>query len=145
MKSKVLLVCLVLAGMVLAGCGSGSKSSSTTTTTSAKQAVCASRSKLQQSVKALAEPSTLTSGKSGITAALDTVKQNLDDLASAAKSDVQPKVDAVKTAVDQLQTAVSTMSVGNLADGLQSVSDAIAKVGTTASSLFGALSAGCPN
>ena len=110
-----------------------------------KQSVCTARSDLKSSVTALTNPALLTGGKAGIQAALDTVKTNLDAVASSAKSVYTPQVDAVKSAVNDLETALSKFGSGSLTSNLQAAGTAIASVGTTAAALIATLQAECPS
>ena len=105
MKLRSIIAATAVLGFafVVAGCGSDSDSSSSTTTTP-KEAVCADKDELKKSVQSLTDSDTLSGGKSSIESALKKVQKNLDALKSSAKADLQPKVDAVKTSLDQLQT-----------------------------------------
>jgi hypothetical protein len=144
-RPKVLVPILVTAGaLALTACSSDDDSASSTTT-SPKQAVCAARSELRQSIDALMDPSLLSEGKSGIQSALDDVEQDLDDLASAAKDAYQPQVDDVKSSIDQLQDAVSSLGDGSVTEGLQNVGNAVADVGSTTGTLIGDLETECPS
>ena len=145
MKLKPLVVAFALSAIVLAGCGSTSTSSSSSTTAaSSKQAVCTARDNLKSSVTALTSPSLLTGGKAGIQSALATVKTNLDAVASSAKSGYKPQVDAVKSAVSDLEKALGNLGNGSVTSNLQAVGTAIASVGTTAAALISSLQAECP-
>ena len=101
------------------------------------------RTNLKSSVTALADPALLTKGKAGIQSALDTVKTNLDAVSSSARSAYQPQVDAVKSAVDDLETALGKFGSGSTASNIEAAGTAIASVGTTASALVSALQAEC--
>jgi hypothetical protein len=136
------LVCL--AGS-LVGCSSDSKSSSTTSSTTSKDKVCSDKTAVESSVKALTNPDVLTGGKSSITSALDKVEKNVNALGTSVKADLKPQVDAVKSALDALKTDVKNVGNGSLADSLQQIGDAIAKVGTTAGDLESSLSSQCPS
>ncbi len=107
--------------------------------------MCADTSALKDSVKALSDPDTLTGGKSTIKAALDQVQHDLDALRSSAKASLKPQVDAVKRAVDQLQTAVQGFGNGSFSSSIQKASDAISKVGSTSGDLASALADQCPS
>jgi archaellin len=150
MQVKVLVAACAIVAMIGVGCSSSSKSSSTssnTTTTvgSGKEPVCVARANLKKSVTALADPSLLTSGKSGIQSALDTVKTDLDAVATSAGDVYKPDADAVRSAVDDLQTAVSNLGDGSATQNLQAVGTAITKVGSTAATLISSLQAACPS
>lgn len=140
----------IIAGTALAclaftvvGCSSSSGPKSSSSTTTAKQAVCKDRDKLESSVKDLSDPTVLTGGKSSITKALDKVQKNLDSLKSSGKTNLQPKVDDVKSALDQLQTAVQGFGNGSLSSNLSKAGDAISKVGTSAGDLLSSLNSQC--
>ena len=147
MRLKLLVVCSVIASVGIVGCTSTSSSSSSSTTTTAvsgKQAVCVARDNLRSSVEALASPSLVTGGKAGIQSALDNVKTSLDAVASAAGAHYKPQVDAVKTAVSDLQTALSNFGSGSTTSNLQAAGTAIANIGTTAETLITSLQTECP-
>ncbi len=141
---RTTFVVAVLAGLALAGCGSSSKSSSssgsneTTTAASAATAVCKSLDQLRSSVSAL--PSSVTGGKDSIQAALNTVKQNLENVKSAAKSSDKPKLDALESSITDFQKALDNM---NGVSGLSDVATAAKNVGQSAQAAFDALTAGC--
>jgi len=137
------VIAVVLATLGLFACGSSSSSSSSTTTTT--QSVCAAKSDLQQSLKALTDPSTLSGGKSGITDALDAVKQDLDALGASVRSDLQPDVDAVKSSLDDLKTALGKLGSGSAGSGISAVGDAIGKVSTSTTKLVDAVTTRCPS
>ena len=135
------LACLAV---LLVGCSSDSKSSSPSSTTTSKDAVCADKTALENSVKSLKNVD-LTGGESAVTSAVDKVQTNLDALRGSVKADLKPQVDDVKAALDQLETAVRNFGNGSLTDNLQAGGNAVAKVGSTSADLFSALSAECPS
>ena len=99
----------------------------------------------KDSVAALANPVLLAGGKAGIQSALDTVKTNLDAVGTSAGQVYKPKVDAMKSAVNDLETAVSNIGSGSPTQTLQAVGTAIAKVGTTSAALVTTLKTACPS
>jgi PBP1b-binding outer membrane lipoprotein LpoB len=135
------LACLAV---LLVGCSSDSGSSSSSSTTTSKDAVCADRTALQNSVKSLKDVD-YTGGKSAVTSALDKVKNNLDALGDSVKADLKPQVDDVKSALDQLESAVRNFGSGSLTDNLQAAGNAVSKVGSTSADLFSSLSSECPS
>jgi hypothetical protein len=140
------IVALALAlclSIVAVGCGSDSDS--TTSTTTSKQSVCAARNKLESSVKALGNTGTFSNGGASIKKALSKVKNDLDALGSSVKKDMQPNVDAVKKAIDDLQSALAGVGDGSITKNLQSLGTAIAKVGSTTGALTESLNAECPS
>jgi hypothetical protein len=133
---------VLVAAFGLFACGSSSSSSSTTTTT---VSVCGAKADLQASLQALVDPSTLSGGKSGITKATDAVKQDLDALGGAIKSDLKPDVDAVKSSLDGLKSAIGKLGTGATGSGLSAVGNAITKVSTSTSKLVDAITTRCPS
>ena len=126
MKLKLLVAAGAVMALAIGGCSSTSTSSSSSTTTSVaagKQSLCTARTNLKSSVTALANPALLTGGKAGIQTALDTVKTNLDAVASSAQSTYQPQVDAVKSAVNDLETALGKFGSGSTASNLDGGGD----------------------
>ena len=87
----------------------------------------------------------LTGGKAGIQSAVDTVKTNLDAVSSSAQATYKPQVDAMKSAVSDLETAVSKIGSGSPTQTLQAVGTAITKVGTTSAALVTTLKTACPS
>jgi hypothetical protein len=140
LKQIIAATVLAVVAFTTVGCGSSSSSSSSTTTTP-KQAVCADKDNLESSVKHLASPTVLTGGKSSITKALKQVQKNLTALRSSAKASLQPQIDDVKKAVDQLQTAVQ--GNGSISSTISKAGDAISKIGTSAGDLFSSLDDQC--
>jgi hypothetical protein len=126
----------------LAACGSDSDSDASSSTTTAQNAVCADTTALKSSVTDLTDLD-LTSGRSEITAGLNKVEKNLDALGDSAQADLQPEIDDVKDALDELQSAVKNFGDGNLTDNLQDAGSAISNVGSAAGELLGSLDTQC--
>ena len=76
--------------IALVGCGSS------------KPAYCSDRTKLENSIKGLTSLN-LSSGLSGLTSQLTTIKNDATTLVSSAKSDFPTETSAVKTSVDTLR------------------------------------------
>jgi hypothetical protein len=138
-------VCIVVLSSLLAGCGSSGTSSTantaTTSTTAAGSPICQSLTDLKTSVKALADPSTLSGGKRTIQTALTSVRDHLDQLKSTVSSGDKPKVNAVQSSIDELQTAVNDL---NGLSGAGTVANAANDVGQSVQHLVSAVKAGCP-
>ena len=145
LKQIVAGTALACLAFTVVGCGSSSSSKSSSTTTTPKQAVCADKTALQNSIKDLADPSVLTGGKSSINSALKKVKKNLTALKSSAKANLQPKIDEVNSALTQLQNVVKNFGNGSISDSLSKAGDAISKVGTSAGDLYTGLNSECPS
>ena len=137
------------AGTVSSSAPSSSSSSTATgssgsaTYPAAKQQLCQARDQLKTSVQALTKASLLVGGTTAIKAAVDKVQTDLTDLKAAAQQTYGPQVDAMQTALTQLETAVGTLGTGSATQNLQAVGTAIAPVGTTSADLFTTLKSAC--
>ncbi|HKY17190.1 MAG TPA: hypothetical protein VJM33_19845 [Microthrixaceae bacterium] len=133
--------CLVV-GVLVAGCGDDDDSSSATTaapTTEAEGDVCADRDALQSSVEELRDVDLTAEGTNGVEAAVGAVKEDLDALGTSVSDELEPEVEAVRTAVDELETAVDDLdSDGGVSNALA----AVAAVARSASTLVGSLGDG---
>ena len=132
----------------LMGCGtdSDSDSKSTTSTTEAgKEAVCSARDDLKQSITDLGDLSVRDEGKSGVEAAVGDVSTSFEELEAAASDAYKPQIDAVKPALEDLQTAVGNLGQGDLGQEVQDVGKAIADVTDTTTTLFTTIEEDCPS
>jgi hypothetical protein len=87
----------MVVAVAFAGCGSSSK-----------PAYCSDRTDLQKSVKDL--PSvTSSSGVSGMTSQITTIKSDATSLVNSAKSDFPTETTAVKSSVATLESAVKAL------------------------------------
>ena len=154
MRLKSMMACVAVAVMgpaALVACGSSSSTSGSSTTSkstssstsSSKDAVCTAADNLKQSMKALTDPSLLTGGKSGIESAVSKVKSDFSVFESAAKGSYQTQTDAMKSSLDQLETAVGDLGNGNVTQNIPKVGTAIAAVGSSFSSLESAVTTKC--
>lgn len=144
-KGLLALVTATMCTIAVAGCSSDSGSSSSSSTISPKQAVCADRTDLKNSVDDLRNLSVANEGKSGVESALKKVQKNIDALGQSAKKAYQPDVDAVKSALDQLQTAVNDFGNQSVSQSVEAVGTAISKVGQATSRLVSEVQSGCPS
>ena len=108
-----------------------------------KEEVCQARDQLSASINRLTDPALLTGGTAGIQTAVVGVQSSLTALVAAGKDDYGPQLDALQTALDQVQTAVGDVGNGNAATGLVGIGAAIGSAGTAASNLFTALKTTC--
>ncbi len=108
-----------------------------------KEQVCAARSQLQTSVTALTSTSLLSEGTTAIKAAVDQVQTDLNSLSAAAQQDYRPQVDAMQSALQQLQAAAGALGNGNTADNLTALGSSIAATAAAAQDLFSQLQASC--
>jgi hypothetical protein len=134
---------VLVAALAVGACGSDDSSSSSSSSTTSRDAVCAARDDLEQSVSNLADPDVLTGGRSAIDDAADAVQDDLDALESAARQDLRPQVDAVKESFDDLKTAVGKVGDGKLSDDLADVGDAITNLSDATTDLYDSLESRC--
>ena len=148
------VACLAMAALV-AACGSDdspSTSDSTSETSPAPAAstadstpdetsaapsgdVCADREALRDSVAALADVDLVAEGTNGAKSAISAVKDDLAALRSSAGSELEPEVQAVQDAVDDLETAVGNLDSGGATQAVTAVSDLVTSSGTLLDSL----------
>ena len=146
--------CLAMAALV-ASCGSDDSSSTSDSTgvtspapaastsdstpdeTSAASSgdVCADREALRDSVAALADVDLVAEGTNGAKSAISAVKDDLAALRSSAGSELEPEVQAVQDAVDELETAVGNLGSGGATQAVTAVSDLVTSAGTLLDSL----------
>ena len=120
-----------------------SSSSSSANDPAGKEEVCAARDQLKTSVAALTDATLLTGGTAGIKAAVAQVQTDRAAVKTAGKETYATEVDAMQSAVDQLETAAGELGNGNAAENLQSVGSAIAVTGVAAEKLFTKLKTAC--
>ncbi len=108
-----------------------------------KEDVCQARDGLSASINPLTDPALLTGGTAGTQAAVGEVQTHLTALVAAGKDDDGPPLDALQTALDQVQIAVGEVGNGHAATALVGIGTAIGSVGTAASNLFTALRTTC--
>jgi hypothetical protein len=87
----------------------------------------------------------LVGSKSTIQAEADKVRTDLDAVSSSAKTLYRPQIDAVKSAVSDLETALSHLGNGNAKKNLQDVGSAINETGSYSALLITTLESECPS
>ena len=122
---------------------SGTDSSTPASYPPGKEQVCEARDRLKTSIAALTSTSVLRGGTTGLKAAVDQVQTDVTALAAAGAQDYQPQIAALKSALQQLQTAVSGLGNGGGSGGVTAVATAIAATGTAAGDLFTQLKTAC--
>ena len=93
---------------------------------------------MRTSVDALKNLDVVAEGTNGVTAAVTDVKEALAALRGSAGAELQPQVQAVQDAVDQLETAVANLDSGGAAAAVTAVAD----LATSAQTLLDSLEAG---
>jgi len=122
--------------MLMAACGDDDDSSSTTTAPT--DDVCDDAQALSASVDELNDVDLAAEGTDGASAAISAVKDDLTAFSESASEELQPQVQAVEDAIDELETAVDNLDSDPAGTVLQAVSD----VASSASTLIATLDAG---
>jgi hypothetical protein len=164
--SRCVAACIA-AGVLVASCGSDDPDSSSTATvdagTSAVEATtpessapaetestasadtggtsgdpCADRDALRSSLSELVDVDVIAEGTNGLTAAIDTVKEDLSAVQESAGDEIQSEVDAVRSALDDVETAVSNGATNDVAG----TATALAGLASAGSDLLAALDEG---
>ncbi len=135
---------VVALALTVAGCGSDSDSSSSTTT-SGQSAVCKDKTALEDSVKSLTSLDLATAGEGKIESDAKDVQKNLDALGQSVKANLKPEVDALKSAVQDLEDAVKNFGNQSISQSLQDTGSAISKVGSASADLAKKLDDQCPS
>ncbi len=97
--------------------------------------VCADRDELASSVEALQDVDVVAEGTNGVEAAIADVQDDLDALKASAGAELQPQVQAVQDAVDELETAVQSLDTAGAGETLTAVSNLAGAAGTLLASL----------
>ena len=128
--------------MLAASCGdddddpsSADPSTTETTTTAPADDLCEDREALRSSVDALKGVDVRAEGTDGVETALAAVQDDLVEVGESADSALQPEVDAVQDAIDELEPAVEAIGDGGAAEA----ATAIAAVATSAATLIESL------
>jgi hypothetical protein len=156
--AAVLAVCLLF---ILTSCGTSPEPSqtspaattaapttttptTTTPTTAMPTTACADVAALKSSLEALTQVKLAEDGVKALTTAIADVKTNLDKAQASASPAVQPKVQEVKTAFAELQTAASGTTAGNLRQKAPAIAAAMRQVATATEALRTTLTESCP-
>ena len=107
-------------------------------TVAASGDVCADRDALRTSVDSLQDVDVAAEGTNGLEEALGDVKDDLTALSASAGAELQPQVQAVQDAVDQVETAAANLDSGGAAQAVTAVSGLVSAAGA----LFDSLEAG---
>ena len=83
-------------------------------------------------------------GVAALTTAIADVKTTLDAAEASASPVLKPSVTQVKTAVGELQTAVSGVTADNLRQKAPAIASAIKEVATSAQALSTTMDQACP-
>jgi hypothetical protein len=129
---------------LLGACGSSSHTSSpptsgssTSESVASNAQLCSARDALKQSVQDLGNVNVIKNGTSGLDAAVNKVRDNLQAVKSASHGQLQPQVTAVQNALDQLGKSISNLGSGG---SITDVVNAARSVGQAGTNLADALS-----
>jgi hypothetical protein len=151
--AAVLAVCLLF---ILTSCGTSPEPSQTSPaattaapttaapTTTTPTTACADVAALKSSLEALSQVKLAEDGVRALTTAIADVKTNLDKAQASASPVLQPKVQEVKTAFAELQTAASGTTADNLRQKAPAIAAAMKQVATATEALRTTLSESCP-
>ena len=98
---------------------------------------CADRDALRSSVAALTEVDVVAEGTNGLTAAVDTVKGDLEKVKASAGSVVEPQVQAVQDAIAATEAGLANLGDGGAAEVATALSDLSAATTTLLTSIEG--------
>jgi hypothetical protein len=129
-RAVAVITAFLLAGAATA-CSDDSNNGESQSTTSTTASVCDQRNALSDAVDQLKNVNVIEDGTSSLEAAIDDVTQAVDALAESGQSAIQPEVDAVKSSLSELESALG--DVGS--NGLQPVATAATETGEAASKL----------
>jgi hypothetical protein len=138
-----LAACSSGTGQPSAGAGSGT-SSSPVATASASAGLCADAAALRTSVSQLTTVTVAPGVADEIRTDLNEVKSSLTTLMNNARGQWQAQTSALKSALDQLTTAIDTMVSSPGAGGLSDAAAARDQVRKATQDLLAAMSPDCP-
>jgi hypothetical protein len=116
----------------------------TTTTAEPTTAACEDVAALKSSLEALMKVRPAQDGVAALKTAIANVKSSLDAAEASASPILQPRVEQVKTAFAELQTAASGLTTDNFKQKAPSIASAMRQVGTATRELSSTLSQSCP-
>ena len=135
-RSRALFVGTVLGLVALAGCGDDDDAS-------AQEEYCAAGESLESSVAALANLDLIAGGTDSLSAAVDTVQDDVNELRDSASDAAADDVDALEQSVDDLESALADF-VGEIStENTSALATAIQNVGAAAQAVYGTLT-DCP-
>jgi len=144
LRTSLLSLACLATTVLVTSCSSDSEPSAsddsaavttTETVTTTTQDLCADRDALQASIDSLTEVDVRAEGSNGVEAALATVQEDLTAVGESADAELQPEVDALQDAIDELGPAVESIDDG----GAAAAATAIADVATSAEALISSL------
>jgi ABC-type glycerol-3-phosphate transport system substrate-binding protein len=122
---------MLTVGIVISACGGDDSSSSspaseaTTMTASPDEQLCEDREALEDSIEALAGVDVVAEGTSGVEEAVTDVQASVRALSSSAAEDFQPEVDATRTALEELETALGDTGSAGVTGVVSAIEDVV--------------------
>lgn len=153
-RAYVLAIIGLLVTVLVAACSSdndsssssgstGSKSGSATASSSAD--VCEDYANLESSLNNLTNLKLTAVGTDGLTAAVNDIKSDLTALKSSSKDQYSSQIDALNTAISNIQSTLSSLNGGSITSQLGTLATQVAAVGAAAVSLRNAVKGTCPS
>ena len=99
---------------------------------------------LKASLEALTKVKPAEDGVAALKTAIDNVKSNLEPAAAAASEMLKPRVEQVRTAFAELQTAADGLTADNFRQKAPSIRAAMTQLRTATADLTSALTQSCP-
>jgi hypothetical protein len=136
-RTPTILAALVLAAAVaVAGCGSAASPSPSETPSSSPSAatpeseVCTAIADLQSSVESIKDVRPVQDGVEGYKAAIEVVRTDLKAVREIAGDEIGDQVDALETAIADLESTLDSVGEAGLGEKLVEVGAGVAAVGT---------------
>src|SRR5262249_34402936 len=131
-RARLALVTPVLVALVASGCGGSSK-----------PAVCGNRDAVKAAVNDLLSVNPIPHGMTPGTTKPDAVQPDVNDLASAAGSQYQPQINALKSSLSALSAQVKALGSSPSAAAATAIVPAAQKVATDFTALTDAIGSAC--
>jgi len=138
------LITLILAALVALAAACSDDDDDSGDGATATPSVCDQKEALDQSVEDLTNLDAIASGTDGLTAALEVVQTDLEDLAQTVSADIQPEVEGLETAVSDAEETLSSIGDdASLSEQIDAVQEALTGIGTAAAALGESLQNEC--
>lgn len=137
--------------LLVTGCSDSDDPDPATTTppaTSSSSALaegCAELAELETSLVSLSNVEPVNDGLDAVESAVADSKADLEAAAGAVSDALQPSVEQVQTAFDELESSLQGVTSSNLAESATEIGNALASVGTAATDLQDTLNQECPD
>ena len=141
----VALVCIVVScSPTSSPSPASSPETAAAATTAAADEACADVAALRSSLEALTNVKPRQDGVTALNTAIADVKTNLDKAEASASETLQPSVQQVRMAFDDVQTSVSGLTADNLREKAPAIGAALTQLATATKALSTAVRESCP-